>query len=538
MTLVSPAVVGLAADFETVPGPFRVCWCIGFGDFSIPVYTKAECLHEKNLVPGTNTAENSSTPTETWSIDMASALSAVTTSVTSGQSRGRRVSADLTNWKLAPWLQKLGESASQPTIGAAIAKALISTEPKPDSCDQLALARSMRFAGKDEVKRLLSEGGALDAIADVIFGGLERAAVMNNEKADMVRVRKVDDRNWRVRKAALLELSLDARALVVHKDVIARRLKDPEWEVSFAAAVAVGRLPAAQLDALDYDKDALEAARQAAVDRLTDPDVYVRIAAVHALSHLEPSELASHADAIVRNLRSTDDPSFAVASARIAAMRDIGSPTTSMASQPVSPGTPVSATSTVRSRRFDLAKESILHAKPAEEWAARAAVQQARAARLAVHHGSAIVQRLATSYKSHNNLKSAHLEPIQLARHGASIVQNLEDPSAWVRKEAAKLLTKIRDPSATLSQHVPTLVADLQHREPECRRAAAEVLSKFAPEHLAPHAQPIAARAVADVDPDTRMWLVRSLGKLPSRQLAEHAPSLAKRVRKCRRRPQ
>ena len=450
------------------------------------------------------------------------------------------------NWKLAPWLSKLGESGHHPSLASAIAGSLLSAaasnDPSaPASRDQLGFARSLRIAGREEVRRLLDEGGVLDAVADAIFGSLERAALMNTEKADLLRVRKISDRNWRVRKAALIELSKDQRALLAHKEAIAQALNDAEWEVSIAASVALGKLPEDALHELGLDRSALTEAHRTAVDRLSHTDVYVRIAAVHALDLLSPSDLATHAEQIVRHIQHTDAPTFKIASAKATADKDMHSPLSIQ--PPLSPSSvlssgvgsgpesgPTSGLSRTSSmKRFGAAAEKIAHAKPSDEWAAHAAAGQARAERLAVHTGSAIVQRLAASYKSSAFLSQTALEPASLSKHGASMLQNLEDPSQWVRKEAAKMLAKLENASV-LARHTPTLVADLNHREPECRRAAAKVLSKLGYEHLEPHSKALARCMTTEIDPDTRMYIVRTLGQLPGRVLAEFAGGLARRL--------
>ena len=91
------------------------------------------------------------------------------------------------------------------------------------------------------------------------------------------------------------------------------------------------------------------------------------------------------------------------------------------------------------------------------------------------------------------------------------------------------MLAKLSDPSV-LSKHTPTLVADLNHREPECRRAAAQVLSRLGSEYIAPHSQALARCMASEIDPDTRMYIVRTLGRLPSKALAEFASALARRL--------
>lgn len=124
------------------------------------------------------------------------------------------------------------------------------------------------------------------------------------------------------------------------------------------------------------------------------------------------------------------------------------------------------------------------------EWEAKAAAEQARAARLAQHQSEAIIRTITSSYSAIRSFSQTKLDPRELSRHGASIVQNLEDPMWWVKKEAVFILGKLEP--RFLAPHADTLIADLQHTEPDCRRASAEVIAKLEPQVLSPHGRTLA----------------------------------------------
>ena len=60
----------------------------------------------------------------------------------------------------------------------------------------------------------------------------------------------------------------------------------------------------------------------------------------------------------------------------------------------------------------------------------------------------------------------------------------------WVKKEAVFILGKLEP--RFLAPHADTLIADLQHTEPDCRRASAEVIAKLEPQVLSPHGRTLA----------------------------------------------
>ena len=212
------------------------------------------------------------------------------------------------DWRLCKWLGSLGAAKSDPqensSVAGALAKALLSTvqsDESPGGADERLFARELREGGRERILAALRESSALEALADVIYNGLQVASLGGGDEAvgGVVgsALRLASDANWRQRKAALAKLSkLEPAMLDPHACEIAKLLSDPEWEVRFSAAHVLGRLSAAALtDRASLTHCDLERPIAEAVGKLVDPDVYVRIAAVTCLEKLQPEELSVRA---------------------------------------------------------------------------------------------------------------------------------------------------------------------------------------------------------------------------------------------------
>jgi HEAT repeat protein len=82
----------------------------------------------------------------------------------------------------------------------------------------------------------------------------------------------------------------------------------------------------------------------------------------------------------------------------------------------------------------------------------------------------------------------------------APVIDSLNDPTPWVRAQAARRLSSIHPAPV---QTIPTLIQMLDDKDVECRRAAAGALGTFGP--LAHDAIPALNHALSDPDKDVSL---------------------------------
>lgn len=80
-------------------------------------------------------------------------------------------------------------------------------------------------------------------------------------------------------------------------------------------------------------------------------------------------------------------------------------------------------------------------------------------------------------------------------------------------------------PPAELAEHVPAILASLDHSDYHIRRLAGGLLSRLEPVAIGPHATEIAERLESD-DESVRLHVVQALGLLPARRLEAFADRL------------